>query len=397
MASLTRKPCRVKEEKFGYVCVNDEKYCDTLDVPEEIANNEYLLVTSSKNKDRFVYETGKIECGKLTKTLVDIDSSKRYQTMQGFGGGYTGSVSHLINNLSPNMQKCLFKSYFSHDVGMRYSYLRVPIGGCDFDLSPWAYNELPENDANLSNFTQLDSRDLIRNRQLKELMRVSKNHGVKILGVNWGPPKWMKEKNDWNGGENNKLKKEYYQTFADYHLKWLDLMHNDGIPIWAISTGNEPASAKYIEFQALYWNAADQAVWIADNLGPTLKNSKYSNIEIHGLDENRDVAPDFIGKMEESDARAFEYITGLQFHAYADKGLEPHSLDNFQDKFPDKQIWYTEMCFGAFFMTQHIGPRLGTWDRAQSLVNILIENLSHSTVGYAYFNFYSLYIKKRRK
>lgn len=39
---------------------------------------------------------------------------------------------------------------------------RIPIGGCDFDLSPWAYNELPVNDIYLSNFTQLDKRDLDR-------------------------------------------------------------------------------------------------------------------------------------------------------------------------------------------------------------------------------------------
>lgn len=38
--------------------------------------------------------------------------------------------------------------------------MRIPIGGCDFDLSPWAYNEKPINDVNLSNFVQLDQRDL---------------------------------------------------------------------------------------------------------------------------------------------------------------------------------------------------------------------------------------------
>lgn len=38
--------------------------------------------------------------------------------------------------------------------------MRMPIGGCDFDLEPWAYNELPVNDLTLSNFTQLDPRDI---------------------------------------------------------------------------------------------------------------------------------------------------------------------------------------------------------------------------------------------
>lgn len=382
LASQPRKPCKLREATYGYVCVNDNDYCDTLDVPDKIADNEYLLVTSSKNKDRFAYKTGKIECGRISKTQVEIDLNKRYQVMQGFGGGYTGSVTHLVDQLSPNMRKCLYNSYFSHDVGMSYSHLRVPIGGCDFDLSPWAYNEQPENDVHLSNFKNLDSRDIKRNIQLKDMMRTSKNRDINILGVVWGPPKWMKEEDDWNGGEENKLKKEYYQTYADYHLKWVDLMHKNDMPVWALSTGNEPVSARTIEFQAVYWNASDQAAWIANNLGPTFKNSKYSNVQIHGFDDNRDVGPDFISEIEKSNQEAFNYISGLQFHAYADKGSEPQLLDTFQDKFPDKQIWYTEMCFGAFFMTPNIGPRLGTWDRAQSLVKILMENINHSTVGY---------------
>lgn len=38
--------------------------------------------------------------------------------------------------------------------------MRWTIGGSDCDTSPWAYNELPINDLQLSNFTQLDSRDV---------------------------------------------------------------------------------------------------------------------------------------------------------------------------------------------------------------------------------------------
>lgn len=40
--------------------------------------------------------------------------------------------------------------------------MRIPIGGSDFDLTPWAYNEIPAHDKNLSNFQKLDDRDLKR-------------------------------------------------------------------------------------------------------------------------------------------------------------------------------------------------------------------------------------------
>lgn len=48
--------------------------------------------------------------------------------------------------------KLLYSSYFSDD-GLQYNMLRVPIGGSDFSRRPYAYNELPVNDAKLTNYT----------------------------------------------------------------------------------------------------------------------------------------------------------------------------------------------------------------------------------------------------
>lgn len=190
VASHTKKGCQIKEVKHGYVCVNDDNHCDSLDVPQP-SGNQYLLVTSAKKKDRFVHKLGKFGQNKKSKSdnkcrsKIKIDPSIKYQTIQGWGGGYTGAVTHIVKGLSPNMRKCLFKSYFA-DAG--YNYLRIPIGGTDFDFGPWAYNEYPENDAKLTNFTKLDDRDLERNAQIKELMHVSGNPLLYLLGVTWGPP-----------------------------------------------------------------------------------------------------------------------------------------------------------------------------------------------------------------
>lgn len=43
-------------------------------------------------------------------------------------------------------------SYFSKN-GLEYNMLRVPIGGTDFSTHTYAYNELPENDTHLTNYT----------------------------------------------------------------------------------------------------------------------------------------------------------------------------------------------------------------------------------------------------
>lgn len=56
----------------------------------------------------------------------------------------------------------LNSSYYAPAKGIGYNMMRIPIGGCDFDLAPWAYNEQPINDAKLSNFVELDQRDVNR-------------------------------------------------------------------------------------------------------------------------------------------------------------------------------------------------------------------------------------------
>lgn len=127
-----------------------------------------------------------------------------------FGGAYTGTVTYLVDKLSPNLRKCLYNSYFSKRFGMGYNVLRIPIGGCDFDVEPWAYNVYPENDKTLLNFTKLDERDLMRNRQLKELAQISGNRNIKYLAAAWtSPPSWKADKK-WHGNKHFDVKKMLY-------------------------------------------------------------------------------------------------------------------------------------------------------------------------------------------
>lgn len=245
----TSKPCLLQVTEYGHVCVCDVDYCDTLDVPEPSESNEYVLVTSSESGERFSYFKGMFSKGNLsdlncsqsnattnaTKAFIQIDQSKTYQIIIGFGGAFTGAVSYILDQLPQELRECIYKSYYSFESGMGYNLMRIPIGSSDFDLAPWAYNEYG-NDATLSYFIELDRRDKQRNAQIKNLSNVSGNHEIKILAALWNPPHWMKTNNDTDESTNH-LKPECYQILADYHLKWIDFMQNDGVPVWAISTG----------------------------------------------------------------------------------------------------------------------------------------------------------------
>lgn len=58
---------------------------------------------------------------------VNVDLSKKYQKIIGFGGAFTGSVSYNLDQLSQELQDHLYKSYYSQS-GIGYNFMRIPIG-----------------------------------------------------------------------------------------------------------------------------------------------------------------------------------------------------------------------------------------------------------------------------
>lgn len=246
IALNTSKPCALFQTEYGDSCECTDDYCDTLDVPEPDFGNEFVWITSSKNGERFSYENGKLSTQNLSASFHEegitlrINQRIKYEKSKiiGFGGGFTGAVSYIVEKFSSNLKRNFYESYFSKKNGIGYNILRIPIGGSDFDLEQWTYDMQPENDTKLLNFTELDRRDTLRNAQIKEAKEQTGNDDVKIFGAAWTPPRWMKQKHLWYGKTDNQLLPQFYQVWANYHARWLNLMKNDGLPVWSISTGS---------------------------------------------------------------------------------------------------------------------------------------------------------------
>lgn len=91
-----------------------------------------------------------------------VNEQTKFQTIVGFGGAHTGAVTYLLQQLPQSLQDYIYESYYSPTKGIGYTMTRVPIGGSDFDLEAWVYNELPEHDKLLSTFRKLGKRDIVR-------------------------------------------------------------------------------------------------------------------------------------------------------------------------------------------------------------------------------------------
>lgn len=317
---------------------------------------------------------------------ITIDRSKTYQNITGFGGAFTGTVSHNFNKISNNLKYFIYNSYYSLTKGIGFNMMRIPIGGSDFDLEPWAYNEIPENDESLRNFTELDQRDLTRIEQIEDLKMTTENYDIKFMGATWSSPLWMKTNNRWTGA--SALKPEYYQTWADYHIKYLDLMAEKNFMFYGISTGNEPMNGVigflFVHFMSLGWTAKNQGKWVGENLGPTLK-SRHPNVKLFAGDDQRYTFPWWFTQMESSNKKSMKYIDGLAVHWYWDGLVPPHVLDQAHEKYPNKILLNTESCVGDKPFEKH-GPVLGSWDRAEKYISAIIQDLHHWINGWIDWN-----------
>lgn len=109
----------------------------------------------------------------------------------------------------------------------------------------------------------------------------------------------MKTNNDYSGFLGF-LKEEHYQTWVDYFIKFFDAYKALGINFWGLTTGNEPSLAlTFSKINSIAWTPSMQQKWISQNLGPTIKNSQYSNLKIMALDDQLFFLPWFIELVRE--------------------------------------------------------------------------------------------------
>ena len=65
---------------------------------------------------------------------LTLDPKSRFQVFDGFGAAITGASAFNLSQMPADARAKLLKETFSVSEGMGYSYVRVPIGGSDFNV-----------------------------------------------------------------------------------------------------------------------------------------------------------------------------------------------------------------------------------------------------------------------
>jgi glucosylceramidase len=262
---------------------------------------------------------------------IQIDSTQKFQSIDGFGFCLTDGSAQLINAMADSDKSNLLKELFSTDnnsIGI--SYIRISIGASDLSPKVYSFDDVPagQTDISLSKFSIAeDTADLIP--ILKSILQI--NPDIKILGSPWSAPSWMKDNDSSKGGS---LQKKYFDVYANYFVKYIQAMKAVGITIDAITPQNEPLNPG--NNPSMYMTALDQADFIKNSLGPAFKNNNIST-KIICYDHNADDPQYPLTVLQDAGAR--QYIDGTAFHLYAGN---ISALTQVHNAFPDKNIYFTE-------------------------------------------------------
>lgn len=297
----------------------------------------FLYTTTLDQKSLLKKDT--LQIGKAEETsgvIINLDTLKTYQEIDGFGYSLTGGSALHIHQMSDSARTALLQELFGtgeDEIGV--SYLRLSIGASDLNEAPFSYDDLPEGetDVELENFSLAnDTVHLIP--VLKEILEIAPD--IKLMGSPWSPPAWTKDNKDTRGGS---LLKEYYPVYANYLVKYVKAMAKNGIEIDAITVQNEPLHPG--NNPSMLMLAEDQAEFIKNYLGPAFReNNIDTRIVIY--DHNAD-RPDYPISILD-DPEAAQYIDGSAFHLY---GGEIDALSEVHEAHPDKNLYFTEQWVGA--------------------------------------------------
>lgn len=265
-----------------------------------------------------------------TALTLNIDSSRVFQFIDGFGYTLTGGSAQHLMGMSATTRRQILLELFGD---MKISMLRIGVGATDLDSDPYSLDEVA-GDTSLAHFTM--ARELqFKIPLLKEIRAINPN--VHILATSWSAPYWMKDNSYTSGGS---LRRNMFPVYANYLVKYLKAMASQGLVVRSMTIQNEPLNG--YNNPSMYMSSYDHGLFIKENrfikenLGPALSAAGLTT-KLILYDHNAD-QPDYPTDILD-DPAVKGLVAGSAFHLY---GGTIDALTTVRNKHPDKNIYFTE-------------------------------------------------------
>jgi glucosylceramidase len=310
-----------------------------------------------------------------TQTCIFINPDKTFQTFLGIGGAITDASAEVFAKLPKDKQQELLNAYYSKDKGIGYSLIRTTIHSSDFSSGSYTY--IAEGDKELNTFSIAHDKQY-KIPLIKKAIETAKGQ-VKLYASPWSPPAFMKDNKDMLKG--GKLLPEFYQSWANYYVKFINGYQKEGIPVWGLTLQNEPMATQ--KWESCIYTAEEERDFLKNYLGPTLKKAGLGDKKITVWDHNRDLMTQRASTILD-DPEANKYVWGIGFHWYESwSGGAPmfENVGAVNEMYPNKNLLFTEGCNEKFDANKY-----QLWANGERYGKSMINDFNNGTVGWTDWN-----------
>jgi glucosylceramidase len=285
-------------------------------------------------------------------TTITVDENVRFQQFDGAGASFTDSTAYLLRGgpLSAATRDAVMTKLFkpSGDGGIGLSFVRNPIGASD--LSRPGMVSLDDTCCDLSNFgaNGYDTNVRLLTQQAKTI-----NPDLRVMGVPWSSPGWMKD----NGRMDQMgwLKFEFYPMYAQYLVKYIQSYAAAGVKVNYISVQNEPnccqaANPTAMDYPGMNWNASGLIEFTKNHVFPAFRAAGITTkVLVHDFNYG-DYANFGQPILADAAIRNDPLFGGIAWHGYFG---DPAVGTQVHNTFPTTSQFSTEHSGGTWIVNQH--------------------------------------------
>src|SRR3954453_1690424 len=277
--------------------------------------------------------------GSANQTIT-VNENTTYQPFEGAGASMTDTAAFDLKGsgaLSSATQSDVMTKVFSNSGGIGVSALRNVIGSSDLAQNTYPYDP-----------TCCDLNDFSLSRDA-DIMALTKqayglNSSMFVLASPWSAPPWMKDNNAYSQGY---LQSQYYGTYAQYFVKYIQGYQSQGVPIRYVTEQNEPGCCA--GYPSMQWNTSGLQVFSKNNLLPALQGAGLSTKLLVG-DWNFDTYDTWVAPLLADTAiRNHPNFGGVAWHDY---GGNPSTATAVHNQYPQVNAYMTEHSGGTWVSTQ---------------------------------------------
>jgi glucosylceramidase len=178
-----------------------------------------------------------------------------------------------------------------------------------------------------------------------------------------------------------RLLAKYYQSWANFYVKFIKAYEAQGIPVWGLTVQNEPMAVQ--KWESCNYSAEEERDFIKRYLGPTLQKQGMAAKKLIAWDHNRDQVYQRASTILEDPAAA-KYVWGIGYHWYETWTGSNMMFDNVRrvaETFPGKNLVFTEGCVESFKYN-----RINEWFLGERYGLSLVNDFNNGTVAWTDWN-----------